>query len=58
MPRLSCGKRSRLVALYYQYDLETSGKKYDRLVELGSFRRTNFYFNAASHKNYEEVVSI
>jgi hypothetical protein len=36
MPRLSVGKRSRLVALFYQFDLETSGKKYDRLVELAS----------------------
>jgi hypothetical protein len=36
MPRLSVGKRSRLVALYYQFDLETSGKKHDRLVELAS----------------------
>jgi hypothetical protein len=36
MLRLSVGKRSRLVALFYHFDLETSGKKYDRLVELTS----------------------
>jgi hypothetical protein len=34
MPRLSVGKRSRLVALFYQFNLETSEKKYGRLVEL------------------------
>ena len=36
MPPLSIGKRSRLIDIIYQYDLETSGKKYDRLVELAS----------------------
>jgi hypothetical protein len=30
------GKRRRLVALFYEFDLETSGKKYDRLVELAT----------------------
>ena len=34
MPPLSIGKRSRLIDIIYQYDLETSGKKYDRLVKL------------------------
>jgi hypothetical protein len=56
MPRLSVGKRCRLVALLYQFDLKTSGKKYDRLVELAS--EEDIFINAASHENYEEVVSI
>ncbi len=34
MPRLSITKRSRLIAMYYQYDLENSEKKYEGLVEL------------------------
>ncbi len=34
MPRLSISKRSRLIAIFYQYDLEITHKKYDRLVKL------------------------
>ena len=34
MPRLSIAKRSRLIAIYYQSDLEITKKIYDRLVEL------------------------
>ena len=34
MPRLSIAKRSRLIAIYYQSDLEITKKKNDRLVEL------------------------
>jgi hypothetical protein len=30
MPRFSIGKRSRLIVIFYQYEWETSGKKYDR----------------------------
>jgi hypothetical protein len=33
MPRLSVTKRSRLIAIYYQYDIEITKKKYDRLAE-------------------------
>jgi hypothetical protein len=31
---LSIAKGSRLIAIYYQYDLEITKKKYDRIVEL------------------------
>ena len=34
MPRLSISKRSRLIAIFYQYNLERADKKYDRLVSL------------------------
>ena len=34
MPRLSIAKRSRLIAIYYQYDLENSQRNFKRLVEL------------------------
>ena len=39
MPRFSIGKRSRLIAIFYQYDLETSGKKYDRFFLNNSILR-------------------
>jgi hypothetical protein len=50
---LSVGKRSRLVAFFYQFDLET-GEEIWKISRI-SFRRRNFYFNPASHENYEEV---
>jgi hypothetical protein len=31
MPRLSIPKRSRLIAIYYQHDLENSQRNYERL---------------------------
>ncbi len=34
MPRLSIVKRNRLIAIYYQYDLENRQRKYEGLVEL------------------------
>ena len=34
MPRLSISKRSRLIAIFYQYNLERADKKYDKLVSL------------------------
>jgi hypothetical protein len=34
MPRLSISKRSRLIAIFYHYDLERTHKKYERLFEL------------------------
>ena len=44
MPRLSIGKRSRLVAIFYQFHLETSGKKYDRLVDFRSVNKKCIIF--------------
>jgi hypothetical protein len=51
IPRLSIAKRSRLIAIYYQYDLEITKKKYDRLFEL-ALEELNVYLKVAGNENY------